>query len=307
MNLSQLQYVTAVAETSSFSRAAEQCFVTQPSLSNAIAQLEFEFGSKIFSRTTRKVSLTPFGEKLLPRIQEVLDSIENLENEVKSYLNPPHKVIRFGFSPLLDIHLITTIFEPFKTEYPDVEFIFKECFLDDMQSRLEQHKIDIVFTSNGMNKKDLHSEFFYEEPLFFLPRENGNLKPAKTDSVILNNLESETFVVTPDGCGLFNNLREMFSEYELDFKEYKGKALSYTVLEDWVELGIGATILPLSKVSENNKNIQKILLEKNKPAKIKYEMLWNKNAAQSTHILDFIKFFKKTVPQRIKGMAVHQS
>lgn len=65
MNLSQLRYVKAVAETGSFTQAAEQCYVTQPTLSNGIAQLEQEFEERIFVRTTRIVSLTPFGEHIL--------------------------------------------------------------------------------------------------------------------------------------------------------------------------------------------------------------------------------------------------
>jgi len=73
MNLSQLKYVKAVAETSSFSRASEKSFVTQPSLSNAIAQLEEELGDRLFFRTTHSVSLTPFGERMLPLVTAVLD------------------------------------------------------------------------------------------------------------------------------------------------------------------------------------------------------------------------------------------
>lgn len=64
MNLSQLRFAQAVAELQSFSRAAEHCHVTQPSLSNGIAQLENELGGKLFERTTRSVHLTPFGKHL---------------------------------------------------------------------------------------------------------------------------------------------------------------------------------------------------------------------------------------------------
>ena len=78
MNLNQLRFASALARHASFTRAAEECAVTQPTLSNAIAYLEEEFGEKIFLRTTRKVSLTPFGANLLPEIERVLSAQQNL-------------------------------------------------------------------------------------------------------------------------------------------------------------------------------------------------------------------------------------
>lgn len=74
MNLSQLRYVKAVAETGSFTLAAERCYVTQPTLSNGIAQLEQELEERLFTRTTRAVSLTPFGQHILPFMDRLLDA-----------------------------------------------------------------------------------------------------------------------------------------------------------------------------------------------------------------------------------------
>ena len=72
MNLSQLRFANALARSGSFTAAAAECFVTQPTLSNGIAQLESELGERLFLRTTRKVTLTPFGTHLMPSIAEVL-------------------------------------------------------------------------------------------------------------------------------------------------------------------------------------------------------------------------------------------
>ncbi|MEC4674238.1 MAG: LysR family transcriptional regulator, partial [Nitrospirota bacterium] len=88
MNLTQLQFVQAIAETGSFSRAAERCFVTQPTLSNAVAHLEDELGGRLFSRTTRKVGLTPLGEHLLPFIRSALGAIDDLLQSAKLYKSP---------------------------------------------------------------------------------------------------------------------------------------------------------------------------------------------------------------------------
>ncbi|MBL3590227.1 MAG: LysR family transcriptional regulator [gamma proteobacterium endosymbiont of Lamellibrachia anaximandri] len=109
MNLKQLQFAAHVAETHSFSRAAELSFATQPTISNAISQFEEELGGRLFNRTTRKVDLTPFGEYILPRITEVLQSRDELVKAAESYHNPTHKILRIGFSPLVDMQRLDQV------------------------------------------------------------------------------------------------------------------------------------------------------------------------------------------------------
>ena len=79
INLKQLRFAIAVADKGSFTEAASECFVTQPTLSNGIAQLEAELGDRLFVRTTRKVTLTTFGEQVMPYMAEVLRAQTTLE------------------------------------------------------------------------------------------------------------------------------------------------------------------------------------------------------------------------------------
>jgi len=88
MNLSQLRYVKAVADTGSFTHAAERCYVTQPTLSNGIAQLEQEWEERLFTRTTRRVALTPFGHHMLPFIDKMLDAQGALLHETRHFVRP---------------------------------------------------------------------------------------------------------------------------------------------------------------------------------------------------------------------------
>ena len=291
-------YIKAVAETASFSRAAEACFVTQPSLSNAIAQFEAEIGGQVFTRTTRRVDITPFGHQLLPLIEAVIDAKVELETSAKSYLTPSHKLLRIGLSPLVDIHLLTTVLEPFTRSNSDVEIVYKECFLDDMQRRLDVHKLDVVFAPDGFISKKHSKRFLYEDQLFYLP------KSAKESSspIYLKDIAAEVFAVAPDGCGLSNSIRLLFNENGLKFQEYTGQALSHQVLEDWADLGVAATILPHSKIQAKGRNAQLILLKDGKPALVKIMMLWNTKAAQPGHVGMFVQYVKSKVPSIMKGL-----
>ncbi|MCC6347808.1 MAG: LysR family transcriptional regulator, partial [Nitrospirales bacterium] len=120
MNLSQLRFTAAVAETGSFSRAADHCCVTQPTLSNAVAQLEEELGERLFVRTTRKVALTDFGRHLLPEILEVLHSHDALLRKTREFLHPERRLIRVGTSPLINPRLLGLIIDPFRRRNPQV-------------------------------------------------------------------------------------------------------------------------------------------------------------------------------------------
>ena len=121
MNLSQLRYVQAVAETGSFTLAAERCYVTQPTLSNGIAQLEQEWEERLFTRTTRSVSLTPFGQHILPFIDKVLDAQVELLHETRNFVRPSQKVIRIGTSPLIRAGWLVRMLEEFRKAHTDIE------------------------------------------------------------------------------------------------------------------------------------------------------------------------------------------
>ncbi len=88
MNFNQLRFVRATARLESFTKAAQLCSVTQPTLSNGVSKLEEELGEKIFERTTRTVSLTRFGESLLPTILSILSLEEVIYLEAKEFANP---------------------------------------------------------------------------------------------------------------------------------------------------------------------------------------------------------------------------
>src|ERR1044071_8901857 len=112
MNLRHVEFVVAAAAERSFSRAAERCHVTQPTLSNGIALLEEEFGGQLFMRTTRKVALSPLGEQMLPLIESVLRAQAELEASMRAFYDPSHKVVRIGLSPLVDARRLTQLLEP---------------------------------------------------------------------------------------------------------------------------------------------------------------------------------------------------
>ncbi|MGH9937090.1 MAG: LysR family transcriptional regulator [Blastocatellia bacterium] len=302
MNLTQLCFVKAVSETSSFSKAAERCGVSQPSLSNSIGQLEEELGGRIFSRTTRKVGLTPFGEYLLPLLDAVLNSVDELKKSADAFQNPSHKLIRLGLSPLIDIHLLARVMEPYRRDHADVDIIFKECYLNDLGAWLLADRIDVVFALKEPRNGSVRSCPFYEEALHYLPRHATVAGNGARDPIKLDEIATESFVVMPESCGLTPSLRRLFKQRGYTLNEYLGQALSCKVVEDWVMLGIGAAILPQSKITLLSQSARPLWLEDNKAAKLVYEMRWRKAALHSPHIKAFLTHFRQVTPVMLKGL-----
>lgn len=301
MNINQLRFIIAVVETGSFSKAAESCFVTQPSLSNAISQIESELGGRIFKRSTRQVNLTAFGEHLLPMVRAILVSIDDLKESAENYSNPKHKLVRIGMTPLTNISLLNTVIDPYRKKYPEVEITFKECLMDDLNTRLLSNHIDMAFVEKNQINKSIKSHLFYTEPLYYLPQEENHFK-QKRNAIVLKDLQNETFILA-EGCGLSDLIRDLFKKNKLDFNEYRGKALSYKVIEEWASLGIGSAILPKSKIAKNNKTAIPLYISKKNNAEISLAVCWHEDSQKLSHIESFINHVKKVSKAIVDGVA----
>lgn len=302
MNLSQLRFASAIASTGSFTAAAAQCCVTQPTLSNGIAQLESELGERLFVRTTRKVALTPFGVHVLPYINEVLSAQTSLVFQTQLFLNPDKRLIRIGTSPLISANLLGLMIEPFRLRNPDVDVVLREMNLTDLYRMLDEGLLDFVFGVVNVHKGTWAATFLYEEPLLFIPR--GALWPGSPSarSVQLNDIANETYVMVPDACGLSRATRALFRSQRRRLHEYSGEAMSYQVLEEWAALGIGSAILPKSKVSRNGSAAFLIADKSGREVSISFEAIWSRTGAQSPHLLDFANHLRKVVPGIVGGL-----
>jgi DNA-binding transcriptional LysR family regulator len=250
MNLNQLRFASAVARLESFSRAADECHVTQPTLSNAIAQLEERVGGRLFERTTRTVSLTAFGKHMLPSIDGVLASLADLDRTRDAFWRPAVKLARIGLSPVVDMTRLAGLIAPFKSKHPDVEIVYKECVLDDLGQRLDGQQIDIaVWPEERPPHPGLEHTPLYDDALMYLPSSTRDIAPQRTATIAVSDLAGDTFVMSEGLCGLAQTTQRLFDDNGLAVTLYRGRAVSYSMLQEWADLGIGSAILPVSKLA----------------------------------------------------------
>ena len=302
MNLSQLRFANAVASTGSFTLAATECCVTQPTLSNGIAQLEDELGARLFVRTTRRVALTSFGLHILPYLSEVLKAQATLVHQTEAFLKPDKRLIRIGTSPLIGANLLELMIEPFRQQNPDVDIVLREMNIADLYRMLDAGLIDFVFGSASEVKTAYTTTFLYHESLYFIPRGGLWQRKPQIQSVQLKDIADEIYVMVPDACGLARATRALFRSHRRKLHEYSGEAMSYQVLEGWAALGIGAAILPRSKLTTSGHASYPIMDKTNHAIMLSYEAAWPRNGNHSTHLLEFIKHLRRVVPAIVAGL-----
>ncbi len=293
MNLVQLRYAQVVADTGSFSAAARFCGVSQPSISNAIGSLEMELGAKLFKRTTRQVELTTFGRELLGPIDNVLGSVLDLQRQAQTLLNPERKLLRIAFSPIIDSRRLMALFEPFKRQRTGLEIVYKECGLDNLEERLETEQIDIVCGIGLREGANRGRCALYSDTLRYLPR-GGLANYRGPQTVTTADIAKDNLILTVGVCGLADATRELFLKSRQKITVYPGQALGYQALQEWSELGIGAAVLPGSRIVGDASAYPLIGTARN-PATIQYEAVWDKNFVAPSHLRDFIRYMKSAV------------
>ena len=118
MNLRDLQYIIAVAETQHFGKAAARCFVSQPTLSGQIKKLEKELGITIFERTNRSVKITPIGNSILEHARLIMEQAEVIHQLALAHQDPLAGPLRIGAIPTLSPYLMPLILMPLKKQHP---------------------------------------------------------------------------------------------------------------------------------------------------------------------------------------------
>ena len=283
MNLNQLRFVRAVADVGTFTGGAARCYVTQSTLSAGIALLEKELGGRLFVRTTRSVSLTPFGRRILPLIDDVLQAQAALVSAAADHGEPETKLTRIGVSPLVDSSRLDVLLRPYREANPEVRVVLEPLNGVDVRAALEDGRFDFVLRSGRGPCARLNRSQLYEDPLVYLPA--GRRDPFRADRrpVRLEDIAGDEFLLVDDGCGLRSATRELFRSRRLTLHVFEGQPVRHQVLEEWARVGVGSAILPQSKLSDRRLG-HPIVLGNGRPAVLRFEALWSPAIEQAPHV-----------------------
>lgn len=186
MTLTELRYIVTLAQERHFGRAAERCFVSQPTLSVAVKKLEEELGVALFERSKSTVQVTPLGERIVEQASRVLEqasAIKELANEGKDQLSSPLRVGAIHtIGPYLFPHLIPRLSE----EAPQMPLYIEENLTGELRRKLRSGELDVIIVALPFAEPDVLTKSLYDEPFeVLLPAGHAWLSRKEIDRDVL--------------------------------------------------------------------------------------------------------------------------
>jgi LysR family hydrogen peroxide-inducible transcriptional activator len=248
MEFHQLRYVSAIAETGSFSRAAERCQVAQPSLSQQVLKLEKDLGAKLFDRLGRSVRLTEAGRAFLPHARSILSQMETARTSVTDKCADVRGSVAVGVIPTIAPYMMPRYTTAFAKKYPEAKLRIVEETTPVLVESLRDLSIDLAILALPLRHKDLELFPLYTEPLFaVLPR---NHPRAASESLFLKDLRGESFVMLRDGhC--FRDLSIAACTHARVAPRIAFESDQFSSLFGMVAAGVGISLVPEMAIDRN--------------------------------------------------------
>jgi LysR family transcriptional regulator, hydrogen peroxide-inducible genes activator len=251
MTLTELRYIVAVARERHFGRAAEACFVSQPTLSVAIKKLEEELGVTLFERSTGEVAPTQVGARIVEQAQRVLEQAQSIKEIAKAGKDPLAGPLKLGMIYTIAPYLLPQLVKILHKRAPHMPLIIQENYTHVLREWLKQGDIDAAILALPFEEPGFTIQPLYDEPFVVAaPREH---RWASRKSIAADELKRETMVMLGAGHCFRDHVLEACPELvrfrsSADGTQQSFEGSSLETIRQMVASGIGVTVLPSSSV-----------------------------------------------------------
>ncbi len=245
MDINQIQYFLAIVETGGFTKAADNLFISQPSLSVSIKKLERELGVTLLERGSRRTLLTPAGENFLETAKKILKLYQNALNDLSDFRIKP--VLRLGVLRTLRIEDLAKMITMFREKCPKAIIEIRDGTVQDINNWLEQGYVDLIITElANLEDGDISLILFKQDFLLAVPK---NHPFTSKDEITLTELENQPFIGRTQ-CEIWGQAPKIFKAEGID-----PQVIYLADREEWaismVQFGLGITIMPVWKGLSN--------------------------------------------------------
>jgi LysR family hydrogen peroxide-inducible transcriptional activator len=251
MTLTELKYIVAVARERHFGRAAEACFVSQPTLSVAIKKLEDELGTLLFERRSNEVTLTPVGERIVAQAQRVLDDAAQIKEIAKQGKDPLNGPLRLGVIYTIGPYLLPALVRTLLKDAPKMPLLLNENLTVKLIEMVKNGDIDVAILALPLPETGLMIQPVYDEP-FMVAIPKGH-EWAGRKSIPSEDLKKETMLLLGTGHCFRDQVLEVCPELsrfsiaaEGMQKTFEGSSLE--TIRQMVASGVGVTVMPVTSV-----------------------------------------------------------
>lgn len=241
MNLRDLQYLVALADTGHFGRAAQKSHVSQPTLSAQIKKLEDQLGVQLLERRPRNVALTEVGERVVARARRILQEADDITELARASRDPLAGALKVALIPTLGPYLLPIVTPKLRKQLPRLQLLLYEYQTEALVERLRAGELDLGVLALGVDLAGLEVLPLHEEAFTLAVPAAHRL--AKKASVRPDDLAGETLLLLEDGHCLRDQALDVCSR--IDVREAEDfRATSLETLRQMVAAGLGVTLLP---------------------------------------------------------------
>jgi len=255
MTITQLTYVLAVAENQNFTKAAEKCFVTQPTLSMQIQKLEDQLDIQIFDRSKKPIELTEIGKKIVTQARNIVNEsnrIQDIVDQQKGFIGGEFKL---GIIPTVMPTLLPMFLKNFTKKYAKVKLKIEELTTEELITRINEGHLDAAIAATPLKNETIKERVLYYEPFVaYIPQSHRLSAKTKLD---VDDLDIDDMLLLEDGhCfrdGIINLCKTFKSQKDEKFQLESGSIETLLKLSNE---GLGMTLLPYLHtldVTEKNK------------------------------------------------------
>lgn len=196
MNIKQARYIKTIAECGTVTSAAKLLYVSQPSLSQMLKQVEEELGLPIFDRSFSPFRLTYAGEKYLEAAERILTANDQLENQIRELRQERSGRIRLGVSVSRAMQILPHVLPQFLEEYPAVQLELTECGSAGLEELLVNGQVDVALAAIEPSRKNISYELIERETIGILAGTNSGIarRMASGTSITLKDVREEKFI-----------------------------------------------------------------------------------------------------------------
>ncbi|QKK04056.1 MAG: LysR family transcriptional regulator [Pseudomonadota bacterium] len=295
MNIRALQYLVTLAETRHFSRAAERCHVSQPTLSTQIRKLEETLDVQLVERHPRQVMLTPVGEEIVARARIILAETDAIRATAMRARDPHSGTVRIGIFPTLAPYLLPHVVPQIRRAFPRLTLRLFEEKTGDVLAMLAEGRLDAGLLALPVGDDSLEQRVLFEEPFVLAMPENHPLNGQR--EITLEHLEDQELLLLEDGHCLRDQALEVCqlagAHERLDFH-----ATSMETLRQMVAANTGITLMPTLAVKPPVAHTENVVIRPFRAPgpKRTIAMVWRKSSALSAFLEELADYFGRIDP-----------
>jgi len=258
MTLTELKYVVALAQERHFGRAAQKCFVTQPTLSLALAKLEDELGVRLFERNKNEVIVTPMGAGIVEQARRVLDEASKIPSLAKGSRDQLAGALRLGVIPTIGPYLLPELIPILRAKAPAMPLMIEENFTGNLVPMLRDGDIDVAIVALPFTVPGVLTRAIYEEPFSVVVPEGHPW--ARKKRVRPDELPGENLLVLNAGHCFREQVLEACPGQANTASPEGRSGSSLETIRNMVASGLGVSVLPATALQARygNKLVKEI-------------------------------------------------